>query len=215
MIDDLVTRGVSEPYRMFTSRAEYRLTLRADNADQRLTARGIALGCVGPRRAEAFAAKVAALDAARARARALTLTPTEAARAGLAVKADGQRRDVFQLLAYPTIGFDDLARLWPELASWPALVREQVETEAGYAGYLDRHAADVAAFRRDEDLALPADLDYAVVGALSNEVREKLPHDPARDPWPGVAHRRRHPRRAHRPFGPCPPRPRCVSPSRR
>lgn len=174
MIDDLVTRGVSEPYRMFTSRAEFRLTLRADNADQRLTARGLALGCVGAERARAYAGKAAALDVARGRARALTLTPAEAARAGLGVKADGQRRDVFQLLAYPTIGFDDLARVWPELAAWPAAVREQVETEAAYAGYLDRQAADVAAFRRDEDLVLPAELDYAAVGGLSNEVREKL-----------------------------------------
>ncbi len=174
MIDDLVTRGVSEPYRMFTSRAEFRLTLRADNADQRLTARGIALGCVGPVRAKAFAEKAQALDVARGRARALTLTPPEAARAGFAVKADGQRRDVFQLLAYPNICFDDLAGLWPELATWSPTVREQIETEASYAGYLDRQAADVAAFRRDEDLLLPAELDYAVVGGLSNEVREKL-----------------------------------------
>ena len=174
MIDDLVTRGVSEPYRMFTSRAEFRLTLRADNADQRLTARGVALGCVGPERAKAFAAKAVALDVVRGRARELTLTPNEAAKVGFAVKADGVRRDVFQLLAYPSIGFDDLAAQWPELAQWPAFVREQVETEAGYAGYLDRQAADVAAFRRDEDLRLPTDLDYAGVGGLSNEVREKL-----------------------------------------
>ncbi len=174
MIDDLVTRGVSEPYRMFTSRAEFRLTLRADNADQRLTARGVELGCVGAARARTFAAKAAALDVARGRARALTLTPSRAAKAGLAVKADGQRRDVFQLLAYPNVGFDDLARLWPELSTWTPAVREQIETEAGYAGYLDRQAADVAAFRRDEDLILPADLDYATVGGLSNEAREKL-----------------------------------------
>jgi len=174
MIDDLVTRGVSEPYRMFTSRAEFRLTLRADNADQRLTARGIDLGCVGSARAAAFRSKAQALDVARGRARMLTLTPPEAARAGFAVKADGQRRDVFQLLAYPSISFDDLAHHWPELLNWSADVREQIETEAGYAGYLDRQAADVAAFRRDEDLILPGDIDYAQVGGLSNEVREKL-----------------------------------------
>jgi len=174
MIDDLVTRGVSEPYRMFTSRAEFRLTLRADNADQRLTARGVALGCVGPVRAEAFAAKAAVLEAARARAQALVLTPAEAERAGFHVKQDGQRRNVLQLLAYPDIGFDALAAHWPELADWPAFAREQVEIDAGYAGYLDRQAADVAAFRRDEDLRLPADLDYASVGGLSNEAREKL-----------------------------------------
>jgi tRNA uridine 5-carboxymethylaminomethyl modification enzyme len=174
MIDDLVTRGVTEPYRMFTSRAEFRLTLRADNADQRLTGRGVELGVVGPDRAQAFAAKARVLDEARARARALTLTPAQATRAGLAVKADGQRRDLFQLLAYPTIGFGDLAQVWPEIAQWPGFVREQIETEAGYAGYLDRQAADVAAFRRDENLALPPELDYAAIGALSNEVREKL-----------------------------------------
>ncbi|QUD86645.1 tRNA uridine-5-carboxymethylaminomethyl(34) synthesis enzyme MnmG [Phenylobacterium montanum] len=174
MIDDLVTRGVTEPYRMFTSRAEFRLTLRADNADQRLTARGVELGLVGAERARAFAGKAEALDAARARAHALTLTPAEAVKAGFKVNADGQRRDLMQLLAYPDIDIDDLARVWPEIGAWPAAVREQVEIEAGYAGYLDRQAADVAAFRRDEDLRLPADLDYAAVGGLSFEAREKL-----------------------------------------
>jgi tRNA uridine 5-carboxymethylaminomethyl modification enzyme len=174
LIDDLVTRGVTEPYRMFTSRAEFRLTLRADNADQRLTAKGVALGVVGPARATAYAAKAQALAQARAEAAALTLTPQEAARAGLPVKADGQRRNVMQLLAYPTIGFDDLAGIWPQLAAWPAAVREQVEIDASYAGYLDRQAADAASFRRDEDLRLPAELDYAAIGGLSNEVRQKL-----------------------------------------
>jgi tRNA uridine 5-carboxymethylaminomethyl modification enzyme len=174
LIDDLVTKGVTEPYRMFTSRAEFRLTLRADNADQRLTAKGVGLGVVGARRAEAFGRKAAALGAARAQARALTLTPAAAAKAGLPVKADGQRRNLFELLAYPTIGFDDLAVLWPEIAAWSAPVREQVEIDAAYAGYLDRQAADVAAFRRDEDLRLPGELDYGAIGGLSNEVREKL-----------------------------------------
>jgi tRNA uridine 5-carboxymethylaminomethyl modification enzyme len=174
LIDDLVTRGVTEPYRMFTSRAEFRLTLRADNADQRLTARGIDLGVVGPARAAVFGEKAAALASAREQARALTLTPAAAAAAGLPVKADGQRRDLLQLLAYPTIGFDDLARVWPQLGAWPPAVREQLEIGAGYAGYLDRQAADAEAFRRDEDLRLPAELDYAQVGGLSNEVREKL-----------------------------------------
>lgn len=174
LIDDLVTRGVTEPYRMFTSRAEFRLTLRADNADQRLTARGVELGVVGATRAAAFGAKAAALAEARAEAKALTLTPAAAANAGLPVKADGQRRDLLQLLAYPTISFDDLAGIWPQLAAWSPAVREQLEIDAGYAGYLDRQAADAEAFRRDEDLRLPADLDYAQVGGLSNEVREKL-----------------------------------------
>ncbi|OJU07986.1 MAG: tRNA uridine-5-carboxymethylaminomethyl(34) synthesis enzyme MnmG, partial [Caulobacterales bacterium 68-7] len=174
MIDDLVTRGVSEPYRMFTSRAEFRLLLRADNADQRLTARGVALGVVGGGRAAAFHVKQSALNAARAEGARLTLTPAEAQKAGLKVNADGQRRNVTQLLAYPDIGFDDLARLWPQLAEWDPAVREQVEIDAAYAGYLDRQQADVDAFRRDEALRLPADLDYAIVGGLSNEARQKL-----------------------------------------
>jgi tRNA uridine 5-carboxymethylaminomethyl modification enzyme len=174
MVDDLVTRGVSEPYRMFTSRAEFRLTLRADNADQRLTAKGVALGCVGPDRAAAFAEKAGALAKARTHAAELSLTPAAAIKAGFHVKADGQRRDLTQLLAFPNIGFDDLARQWPEIAAWPAFAREQIEIDATYSGYLDRQAADVAAFRRDEDLRLPADLDYAAVGGLSHEAREKL-----------------------------------------
>jgi tRNA uridine 5-carboxymethylaminomethyl modification enzyme len=174
MIDDLVTRGVTEPYRMFTSRAEFRLTLRADNADQRLTPAGIRLGVVGSERQRAFDAKAEALASARERARALTLTSSEAEKAGFRIKADGQRRDLLGLLAYPEIGFDDLARLWPEIADWRPQIREQVEIDALYAGYLDRQAADVEAFRRDEDLQLPAELDYARIGGLSNEVRDKL-----------------------------------------
>jgi tRNA uridine 5-carboxymethylaminomethyl modification enzyme len=174
LIDDLVTRGVTEPYRMFTSRAEFRLRLRADNADQRLTDRGLALGLVGVSRETAYRSKASALAAARARAAALSLTPSEAEKAGLPVKADGQRRDLSQLLAYPTIGFGDLAAIWPEIAAWTPEVREQVEIDAAYAGYLGRQAADADAFRRDENLGLPADLDYGAVGGLSNEVREKL-----------------------------------------
>jgi len=174
LIDDLVTRGVTEPYRMFTSRAEFRLTLRADNADQRLTGRGLELGLVGVSRETAYRSKASALAAARALAATLSLTPSEAEKAGLPVKADGQRRDLSQLLAYPTIGFEDLARIWPQIAPWPPEVREQVEIDAAYAGYLGRQAADADAFRRDENLTLPGDLDYGAVGGLSNEVREKL-----------------------------------------
>jgi tRNA uridine 5-carboxymethylaminomethyl modification enzyme len=174
LIDDLVTRGVTEPYRMFTSRAEFRLTLRADNADQRLTARGVDLGCVGVSRETAFRSKASKLADARATAKALTLTPAAAERAGLPVKADGQRRDLTQLLAYPTIAFEDLVRIWPEIGSWDPEIREQLEIDASYAGYLDRQTADAEAFRRDENLRLPAGLDYASVGGLSNEVREKL-----------------------------------------
>ncbi|MFI4973777.1 MAG: tRNA uridine-5-carboxymethylaminomethyl(34) synthesis enzyme MnmG [Caulobacterales bacterium] len=174
LIDDLVTRGVTEPYRMFTSRAEFRLRLRADNADQRLTDRGVALGCVGAQRTRAFARKRDGLEHARARARELTLTPAQAVAAGFRVNPDGQRRDVLQLLAYRDIGFEDLASVWPELAAWPSAVREQLEIDAAYAGYLGRQDADVEAFRRDEALVLPRDLDYQAVGGLSSEAREKL-----------------------------------------
>ncbi|MDQ2859668.1 MAG: tRNA uridine-5-carboxymethylaminomethyl(34) synthesis enzyme MnmG [Pseudomonadota bacterium] len=174
MIDDLVTRGVTEPYRMFTSRAEYRLRLRADNADQRLTARGEALGCVGPARARAFAAKAAVLADAREQAAKLTLSTKAAAVAGFKVNPDGQRRSMSQLLAHKDIAFADLIAVWPPLADWPAFAREQIEIDAAYAGYLDRQDADIELFRRDEALALPSDLDYGAMGGLSNEAREKL-----------------------------------------
>ncbi len=174
MIDDLVTRGVTEPYRMFTSRAEFRLRLRADNADQRLTGRGVALGVVGSARAQVFHVKQAALADAREAARNLTLTPAEAGRAGFRVNPDGQRRNLLQLLAYRDIGFAELAQLWPQIGDWAPEIREQVEFDAAYAGYLDRQDADVEAFRRDEQLTLPPQLDYARVGGLSNEARERL-----------------------------------------
>jgi tRNA uridine 5-carboxymethylaminomethyl modification enzyme len=174
MIDDLVTRGVTEPYRMFTSRAEYRLSLRADNADQRLTGRGIAIGCVGAERRQAYEAKAAALEAARAVAHALSITPNEAGRHGLALNQDGQRRTAFELLAYPDINVTSLARIWPELAALPVPVASQLEIDALYAPYLERQAADVAAYRRDEALTLPDGLDYDAVKGLSSEVRQKL-----------------------------------------
>ena len=174
MIDDLVTRGVSEPYRMFTSRAEFRLTLRADNADQRLTARGVDLGVVGSERAAVFHVKQSALAEARREAEALTVTPTEAAKAQIRVNEDGQRRSLVQLLAYAGVGWPEVERLWPQVRAWPAAAREQIEVDAAYAGYLDRQQAEVDAFRRDEALALPAELDYAAVPGLSNECRQKL-----------------------------------------
>jgi tRNA uridine 5-carboxymethylaminomethyl modification enzyme len=174
MIDDLVTRGVSEPYRMFTSRAEFRLTLRADNADQRLTGRGVELGVVGSERAAVFHVKQQALQDARAQATAFTVTPSEAAKAGIRVNEDGQRRSLTQLLSYAGVGWAEVARLWPEVQAWPATVREQIEVDAAYAGYLDRQQAEVDAFRRDEALALPAELDYSAVPGLSNECRQKL-----------------------------------------
>jgi tRNA uridine 5-carboxymethylaminomethyl modification enzyme len=174
LIDDLVTRGVTEPYRMFTSRAEYRLSLRADNADQRLTPRGIELGCVAAARACAFQGKMREIEAARALARSLSLSPAQAEARGLKVNQDGQRRDALQLLAYPSITLDDLAAIWPELGAIKGQVREQLEIDALYAGYLERQALDVEAFKRDEDLRLDPHLDYARIGGLSAEVRTKL-----------------------------------------
>jgi tRNA uridine 5-carboxymethylaminomethyl modification enzyme len=174
MIDDLVTRGVSEPYRMFTSRAEYRLTLRADNADQRLTGRGIALGCVGRPRAELHRAKMASLEVARHMASALTLTPTEAARCGLALRRDGQRRSAFEILSYPETSIGDLVRIWPAFGDLDAKIATQLEIDAKYHVYLSRQAADVESYRRDENLILGEDLDYATLPGLSNEVRHKL-----------------------------------------
>jgi len=174
MIDDLVTRGVTEPYRMFTSRAEYRLTLRADNADQRLTPKGIAMGCVGAERTASFAAKLAAIDDARTYARSVSLTPTEARRHGLALNQDGQRRTAYDLLSYPDLGIAELAPIWPRLGELAPKIAEQLEIDAKYDVYLTRQAADVAAFRRDEALTLPADFDYLGLPGLSNEVRQKL-----------------------------------------
>jgi tRNA uridine 5-carboxymethylaminomethyl modification enzyme len=174
LIDDLVTRGVSEPYRMFTSRAEYRLTLRADNADQRLTSAGEKLGIVGQERSRAFRQKLEQLQQARALAGGLNLTSAEAARRGIAVRQDGARRNVTELLALPDVTMASLAGIWPELAKIPAEIAEQLEIDAHYAGYLDRQEADIIAFRRDESLQLPQDLDYTGVVGLSTECRLKL-----------------------------------------
>jgi tRNA uridine 5-carboxymethylaminomethyl modification enzyme len=174
MVDDLVTRGVTEPYRMFTSRAEYRLTLRADNADQRLTDKGIALGCVNPERASRHRAKMAALKDARAMAEALNVTPNEAARHGLELRRDGQRRSAFGLLSYPDIGIADIGRIWPRFGALDPKIAAQLEIDAKYAVYLDRQAADVESYRRDEALLLGDDIDYDTLPGLSNEVRHKL-----------------------------------------
>ncbi len=179
MIDDLVTRGITEPYRMFTSRAEYRLTLRADNADQRLTDKGIGLGCVGQVRSQYHHAKMAALEAAKLLTKSLTLTPNEAARYGLALNKDGQRRSAFELLAYPEIGWSEIRGVWPELSAIEPGIAVHLEIDAKYDVYLKRQIADVDAFRRDEGLIL-GDIDYLKVPGLSNEARSKLE---AARPW--------------------------------
>jgi tRNA uridine 5-carboxymethylaminomethyl modification enzyme len=172
MIDDLVTRGVTEPYRMFTSRAEYRLTLRADNADQRLTDLGVSIGCVGPARRRHYQARIAALSAARDYARAVSVT--QADKYGFALNRDGQRRTAFELLSYPDNTIADVARIWPRLGELAPAIADQLEIDAKYAVYLERQEADVAAYRRDEALVLPDDLDYGEIAGLSNEVRHKL-----------------------------------------
>ena len=174
LIDDLVTRGTNEPYRMFTSRAEYRLVLRADNADQRLTPVGIRAGCVSAERAAAFGNKSDSLATARALVRRLTLSPSALRNCGIAVNADGVPRTAAQLLAYPGIGLPRLSAVWPELAPITADIAEQLEIDARYAGYLERQEADIRAFRKDEALELPAGLDYGTVGSLSAEIRSKL-----------------------------------------
>ena len=174
LIDDLVTRGVTEPYRMFTSRAEYRLALRADNADQRLTPRGIEAGVVGSERAAMFHVKHRALEDARAALKSLTLSPAAAAKAGWTINQDGRVRSAWEYLAYKDITLAHLRAVWPELESIPDDVGAQIEIEALYAAYLDRQSEDVAALRRDESLTLPGDLDYDAIGGLSNEVRSKL-----------------------------------------
>jgi len=174
LVDDLVSRGTSEPYRMFTSRAEYRLTLRADNADQRLTPIGIAVGCVGAERRAAYTAKAAALESARALVRCLAMTPSALRRCGLTINADGIRRSAADLLAYPDIDIVRLAAIWPELAAIPPSIAEQLQIDGRYAGYLERQAEEIAAFRRDEALKLPRDLNYDAIGSLSAEIRSKL-----------------------------------------
>ncbi len=171
LIDDLITYGVSEPYRMFTSRAEYRLLLRADNADQRLTGKGIEIGCVGDLRRKAFLGKMDKLEAARTLVESLSATPNELADEGLKVNQDGQRRSAFDLLRYKEFDFEKLSEIWPELNNIDPVIQQQISIDAQYAGYLDRQLADVNAYKREENLIIPSDLDYSEIGSLSNEVR--------------------------------------------
>jgi tRNA uridine 5-carboxymethylaminomethyl modification enzyme len=174
MIDDLVTRGVTEPYRMFTSRAEYRLQLRADNADQRLTDKGIAVGCVGEIRAQLHRGKISSLKDAHEFARSVSITPKEAERHGLSLNKDGQRRTAFELLSYPHVTISDLAKIWPRFGELAPNIAEQIEIDAKYEVYLSRQASDIAAYRRDESFELPDDFDYAALPGLSNEMKQKL-----------------------------------------
>ena len=174
MIDDLTTHGVSEPYRMFTSRAEFRLSLRADNADERLTAKGIALGCVGPIRSRAFRETQDRLKRARAMLDAATATPQVLAAHGLLVNRDGARRSAFELAAQSQFPIAVLTRVWPQLAEIPPALARRLEADAKYSVYLDRQAEDVARYRRDESAALPPDLDYDRLSGLSNEIRHKF-----------------------------------------
>jgi tRNA uridine 5-carboxymethylaminomethyl modification enzyme len=174
MIDDLITRGITEPYRMFTSRAEYRLSLRADNADQRLTPLGIEIGCVSDERRSAYEAKMEKISAARNLLQNLTVTPNEATKKGLPVNQDGVRRSAFDLLSYPNVTFEGLQLVWPELGQMDAAIVEQVTTDALYAVYLERQTADIEALKRDEALGIPDSFDYEAIVGLSNEVKQKL-----------------------------------------
>jgi tRNA uridine 5-carboxymethylaminomethyl modification enzyme len=174
LIDDLVTRGVSEPYRMFTSRSEYRLSLRVDNADERLTGIGLALGCIGRDRRRRFEAMRAELARLRGLLKTRAVTPPEAARFGLALNGDGIRRTAFQLLSYSGIGWQHLQSIWPDLAGVPDALKQRLEVDATYAVYLDRQQADIAAYRRDESISLVAEIDFSALPGLSNELKAKL-----------------------------------------
>jgi tRNA uridine 5-carboxymethylaminomethyl modification enzyme len=174
LVDDLVTLGTAEPYRMFTSRAEYRLQLRADNADQRLTPKGIDAGCVGPERKLFFDKKALVLKKAINLAKTLNKTPSELAKLGIKISQDGVRRNVIELLRYSEVDMALVGQIWPEMSGLPAVICEQIEIMGRYSGYMDRQETDVRAFRNDESLLIPGGIDFDEVGGLSNEVRGKL-----------------------------------------
>jgi tRNA uridine 5-carboxymethylaminomethyl modification enzyme len=174
MIDDLVTHGVTEPYRMFTSRAEFRLSLRCDNADIRLTPKGEKIGCVGAERSRLFSDRLTKLNFLKERLQELNLTPGEAAKNNIQINKDGVRRSAFSILSYPDVQFKDLVKIWPELGSFKARISDQIEIDAKYAVYLERQASAVSVLKRDESVRLGSDLDYDLISGLSNEVRTKL-----------------------------------------
>ena len=174
MIDDLITHGTQEPYRMFTSRAEYRLSLRADNADIRLTQKAIDAGIVGAERIKKFSDKKNRLDSARILVNSLTITPTKAAQFGINISRDGVHRSAREMLSYNTVTFAKLCEIWPELAALEKDIIEQIEIDSLYAGYLEKQDEDIASFKKDEQLRIPNELDYDSIKSLSNEVREKL-----------------------------------------
>ena len=212
MIDDLVTKGVSEPYRIFTSRAEYRLSLRADNADERLTAKGLALGCVGAERAALHRAAADRLATARAMMKTAAASPTALAAAGIAVNQDGLRRSAFELAAQPHLTIETLARVWPELAAIDAPLARRLEADAKYAVYLDRQDEDVARYRRSEALTIPTDFDYSSLSGPLQRTQGQVHRRAPREPRPSGPHRRRHPSRPRPDRGPCaPPSPRTRS----
>lgn len=174
MVDDLITKGVDEPYRMFTSRSEYRLFLRADNADCRLTEKGYQIGCVSESRYSVFKAKKAAIEAFRAAVEENTILPVELERLGIAVKQDGVRRSAFNVMSYHNVSRETICNIWPQFKDVPADIYEQVEIEARYAGYIKRQLADIEVFKKDENLHLREDIDYAQIGGLSREMVAKL-----------------------------------------
>jgi tRNA uridine 5-carboxymethylaminomethyl modification enzyme len=174
MVDDLTSRGVSEPYRMFTSRAEFRLSLRADNADDRLTPMAERLGILGTARRQRFANRTRELDAARELAKRLTITPNAAAQADLRLNQDGIRRSAYDLLAFPDISLLRLTQIWPELCNIDSRIADALEIEAQYAVYLERQKADVAAMEREESLLIPQSIDFSATSGLSNELKQKL-----------------------------------------
>ena len=196
MIDDLVTRGVSEPYRMFTSRAEYRLRLRADNADERLTPLGARIGCVANERLQAFATKAEALVEARRLLEALSLTPDQAAGYGIALNRDGRRRSAFDLLSLRGISISSLSAVWPELSAIPSAIAERLQVDARYAVYLDRQEASILAFKKDEAAAIPAAIDFSAIAGLSERGASEARTSPPSHAGTGRPHRRRYPGRA-------------------